>query len=220
MRTMRKYLTEEEQKLLLSTVKQYRDVLARRDYACMRLLKDTGFRIGEFTLMTVNSALMALKVGYIHIPREHRKGKKSHHDKYVTEPVREALIDLLDIRREMGYTETDGDVPLVMSRKHGGMTVRAYQQRVAHWAKEAGIPGNVSPHWFRHTRAMNIMRKSHSKDPRSIVQAELGHSSIQSSGIYTGISKEDLIKALEEIDGTKPIRKRNVKRIYEGRAQA
>lgn len=218
MRAMKKYLTEEEQKLLLSTPKKYSHVAARRDYAWMRLLTDTGFRIGELQKMTVATALMALKVGYIHIPREHRKGKKSPHEKLVTQPVREALTDLLDIRREMGYLDT-GEVPLIMSRKHCGMTVRAFQQRVAYWAKEAGLPEHISPHWFRHTRAMNIMRRSTSKDPRGLVQAELGHASIQSSGIYTEISKEDLAKALEEVDGTKPIRKRQVRGIYEARAQ-
>lgn len=221
MRTMKRYLTEDEQRLLLSTPKKFNHVVARRDYAWMRLLTVTGFRIGELQKLTVATALLALKVGYIHIPREHRKGKKSPLEKYVTQPVRESLIDLLDIRREMGYTDT-GDVPLVMSRKQGGMTIRAFQQRVAYWAQAAGIASNVSPHWFRHTRAMNIMRKSTSNDPRGIVQAELGHASIQSSGIYTEMTKEDLALALEEIDGKPSIRKRQVEkmmaRLYEGRA--
>ena len=216
---LKRYLTEEEQRLLLSTPKKHSDVIARRDYAWIRLLRDTGFRITEFSLMTVLDAQTALNVGYIYIPKLHRKGKRADHSKLVTQPVRAALLDLLDIRREMGYADTL-DAPLVMSRKHGRMGVRAYQQRVAHWAQLAGIPGNVSPHWLRHTRAMNIMRRTTSNDPRGIVQAELGHASIASSGIYTAISREDLQKALEEVDGKWPIRKRNVKRAYERRAAA
>jgi site-specific recombinase XerC len=211
---IKKYFTEEEQKLLLSTAGKLRDVIARRDSAWMRLLINTGFRIKEFSLLSVETALMALKVDYIHIPREHRKGQKRHHDKLVTQPVREALIELLEIRREMGYTDTG---PLVMSRKHGAMTIRAYQQRVAYWAKVAGIPGNCSPHWFRHTRAMNIMRRSTSNDPRGIVQAELGHLNISSSSIYTEISREQLASELQEIDGVH-LKKRQVRRAYEGRA--
>jgi site-specific recombinase XerC len=219
----KRYFTEQEQKLLLSKLKSLSDVIARRDYAWVRLLIVTGFRVGELSLLTVNTALIALKVGYIHIPREHRKGKKQHHDKLVTQPVREALIDLLDIRREMGYTDT-GEVPLIMSRKHTGMTVRAFQHQVAHWAREVGIPGNPSPHWFRHTRAMNIMRRSTSNDPRGIVQAELGHGSIASSGIYTQMTREDLERHLQEIDGKPSIRKRQVEKmmanLYEGRVPA
>jgi site-specific recombinase XerD len=214
---MKRYFTEDEQRQLLAAPKSCSDVLARRDYAWMRLLKDTGFRITEFSLMTVLDALTALKTNYIFIPRAHRKGKKRDHTKLVTQPVREALIDLLDIRREMGYPD-ELDEPLVMSRKHGGMSVRAYQERVAHWAAVAGIPGKCSPHWFRHTRAMNIMRRTTSSDPRGIVQAELGHASIASTGIYTTVSREQLETALEEVDGRKPIRKRAVRREYARRA--
>lgn len=216
MTVMKKYLTEEEQTLLLSTVKQYSDVLARRDYAWIRLLKDTGFRVTEFSLMTVRSALTALNVGYIYIPREHRKGKKKDHTKLVTNVVREALLDLLDIRREMGYLD-EGDVPLMMSRKNVAMSVRAFQHRIAYWARHAGIPGHVSPHWLRHTRAMNIMRRSTSNDPRGIVQAELGHSTIQSSGVYTQLSREALHLALQEIDGSPKLRKRDVRKLHAGR---
>lgn len=213
---LKRYMTEEEQKTLLSTVKQYSNVLARRDHAWMRLLKDSGFRIQEFSKITVRTALVALQINYIHIPRAHRKGKKRDHEKLVTEPVREALLDLLDIRREMGYYD-EGDVPLVMSRKGEGMTVRAYQHAVRKWARAAGIPGNVSPHWFRHTRAMNIMRRTTARDPRGIVQAELGQASISSTSIYTGITREDLQEALNEVDGSKPIRKRSARREYERR---
>jgi site-specific recombinase XerC len=216
---LKRYMTEEEQRTLLSTVKQYSDVLARRDHAWMRLLKDSGFRIQEFSKITVRTALVALQINYIHIPRAHRKGKKRDHEKLVTEPVREALLDLLDIRREMGYHD-EGDVPLVMSRKGEGLTVRAYQHAVRKWARAAGIPGNVSPHWFRHTRAMNIMRRTTARDPRGIVQAELGQASISSTSIYTGITREDLKQALDEVDGRKPIRKRNARREYERRAGA
>jgi len=216
---LKHYLTEDEQKTLLGTVKRYTDVLARRDYAWIRLLRDTGFRITEFSLITVNTALVSLQTGYIYIPREHRKGKKRDHSKLVTEPVRAALLDLLDIRREMGYLD-DGDVPLVMSRKHVGMSVRAFQHRLAQWARDAGIQGNVSPHWMRHTRGMNIMRRTQAKDPRGIVQVELGHSTISSTGVYTGVTREDLEQALREVDGAPSIRKRDVRREYQRRAAA
>jgi site-specific recombinase XerC len=214
---MKRYFTEDEQRMLLAAPKSCSDVLARRDYAWMRLLKDTGFRITEFSLMTVLDALTALNTNYILIPKAHRKGKKRDHTKLVTQPVREALTDLLDIRREMGYLD-ELDAPLVMSRKHGRMSVRAYQERVKHWAAVAGISGNCSPHWFRHTRGMNIMRRTTSNDPRGIVQAELGHANIASTGIYTSVSREQLEAALEEVDGRKPIRKRDVRREYARRA--
>lgn len=219
MNIMKRYLTEQEQTRMLQTCGKLRDVIARRDHAVMRTLIHSGFRITEFSLLTVATAKEALKSNYLFIPRASRKGKKQDLTKLVTHPLRESLSDLLNIRREMGY-EDIGDAPLVMSRKGVRMTVRAYQQRVAYWTKQSGIPGKVSPHWLRHTRAMNIMRRSTSNDPRGIVQAELGHASISSTSIYTEISREHLEEQLAVIDGVKPTRKRDVKKLYEGRVAA
>ncbi|MTD32435.1 tyrosine-type recombinase/integrase [Paludibacterium denitrificans] len=60
---------------------------------------------------------------------------------------------------------------------------------------------NVTPHFFRHTRAMNIMRSSEADDPRGIVQKALGHSTVATTGIYTEPSREDIEATLEAIDG-------------------
>ncbi|MEN6629292.1 MAG: tyrosine-type recombinase/integrase [Sulfuricella sp.] len=218
---MNRYLTEDEQRLLLSTVKQFADVYATRDFAWMRLLINSGLRIGEFSKVTVGDGIQALKTGYLFIPKNRRKGKpesRRDHSVLVTQPVREALLDLLGLR--------DGaelDEALVISRKSGsrgwaGLSVRAFEQRTAYWAKLAQLPAGVSPHWFRHTRAMNIMHNTTSKDPRGVVQATLGQASISSTSVYTGITKEDLESALHEVDGKKVFRKRDMRRVYEGRA--
>lgn len=236
MNVMKRYLTEEEQARLLKTINQYAASDAKRDYAWIRLLLSTGMRIGEFSQLTVGDAITALQTGYIFIPKEHRKGwnrtaklcqngqeriakPPKDHTVYVTQPVRESLQALLVVRIELDYQE-DHDAPLVMSRKHGPLSIRAYQQRVTYWAKQAGLPDGISPHWFRHTRAMNIMHKTTSNDPRGIVQATLGHASIASTGIYTQVSREQLQASLEEVDGVRPLRKRDMRKVYEGRAQA
>lgn len=216
MEVMRRYLTEEEQSRLLKTVGQYAGPIPRRDGACMRLLAGTGMRLNELVTCTVGDAMAALENGYLFVPRERRKGGRKDHSYLVTEPVRQALQDLLAVRSTLGHAP-DPAAPLVMSRKHAGMSARGFQQRVAYWAGVAGIQARVSPHWFRHTRAMNIMRRSTSHDPRGVVQAALGHSSIGSTGIYTRISKEDLAAALQEVDGARGLRKRDMRRAYERR---
>lgn len=217
MKIMKRYLTEGEQSQLLSAPKKLLDVLAQRDYAWMSLLNLTGFRVKEFSLLTVGAAQEALKLGYLYIPREHRKGKRSDHSKLVTQPVREMLLKLLQLREQMGYINQP-DAPLVMSRNMKAMSVRSYQARVAYWAVQAGLPKGISPHWFRHTRAMNIMSRTTSNDPRGIVQAELGHSSIGSTSIYTAVTREALAKSLNEVDGGR-IRKRAVRKSMTGGVQ-
>ncbi|MBU1692314.1 MAG: tyrosine-type recombinase/integrase [Gammaproteobacteria bacterium] len=213
---MKRYLTDPEQKKLLSTIRQFADVPARRDSAWVSLLISTGMRVGEFSRMTVGDARAALRTGYIFIPREHRKGQRADHEVLVTVPVRAALEQLLEIHCNVDGGGED-DSPLVLSRKGCALTIRAYQQRVELWSKMAGLPEGVSPHWFRHTRAMNIMRKTTSNDPRGIAQAALGHVSIGSTAIYTATSREDLEKALNEVDGAGRVRLPQLRKEYEGR---
>lgn len=212
--TMYRYLTEAQQRQLVGTLKALSSLQARRDLAWITLLRDTGMRIGEFSRMDVGDARLALQSGWLFIPREHRKGKRSDHSVPVTRTVREALAALLGFQREMGGSGAD-DEPLVLSRKHQRMSVRAYQERVAHWCRAAGF--EASPHWLRHTRAMNIMRKTTSRDPRGIVQAALGHASISSTGIYTRVTKEQLRAALDEVDGTRAMARGGLRKAWEER---
>ena len=219
MNVMKRYLTEAQQGELLRTINKHAGLLARRDSAWTRLLQSTGMRLHELVTMTVGDAESALRTGHVFVPKERRKGYSrgtaKDHSYLVTEPVRRALLDLLAVRREQGHADIMS-APLVMSRKHVGVTARAFEQRCAMWAELAGLGEKVSPHWFRHTRAMNIMRRSTSHDPRGVVQAALGHASIASTGIYTQITKEDMDAALREVDGQPRLRKRALRRAYEG----
>lgn len=76
-------------------------------------------------------------------------------------------------------THNNGDRTLSRKRVHG--IVRQAAQRV-------GIPGKVSPHWFRHSHA------SHSLDrgaPLSLVQQTLGHASISTTEKYLHAKPND-----------------------------
>lgn len=224
MRAFERYLTEAEQQQLLRHMHLRRaDALARRDGALMRLLLHTGMRLTETLLLTQAEALSALRTGWLFIPREHRKGKRADHTVRCTDPVKEALRDLIAARVQMQHGQTAFEhEPLVISRLGQRMTARAVQKRVKGWCAEAGIEGEVTPHWFRHTRAKNIMRRSTSNDPRGLVQAALGHASISSTGIYTEVSKEELSAQLEEVDGLGDRRKvkRDLRKGYERRNAA
>lgn len=219
MNVMKRYLTEQQQGELLRTVNAQAGLLPRRDSAWIRLLQATGMRLNELVTMTAGDAQAALKHGRLFVPKERRKGGRQDHDYLVTEPVRRALLDLLAVRREAGHDE-DPAAPLAMSRKHQGMTARAFEQRMALWSAKAGLGEKVSPHWLRHTRAMNIMRRSTSADPRGVVQGALGHASIASTGVYTRMTKEALDDALRAVDGGGRMSKRALRREYEGRAGA
>lgn len=219
-----RFLTVPEQRKLLGTLKQYSSEVARRDDAVIRLLIGSGMRISECLLNSVGDAVAALKSNYLFIPKQNRKGESCDLSVLLTRSVRRALQDLLALREG-----AEMDEALIISRNSAGrgwkaMTVRAIELRVAYWAKLAGLPEGVSPHWFRHTHAKNIMRESEAADPLRIAQLALGHTSRRSTEIYTKVDREELASALHQVDGKvngkARLRLADLRRSYQGRVQS
>lgn len=223
---MNRYLTEPEQRRLLAALKEVpaEDLLARRDAAVVRALMTSGCRIGEFSRVTLGQALESLRSGYLFIPKEHRKGKLRDHSVYLTGELRRAIKDLLAVRAEMvsgAFSESD---PLVIGRRGEALSVRSFQARMKRWAIYAALPYAFSPHWLRHTLGQNLVRHSQAKNPLGIVQARLGHASLSSTGIYTSVTREDVVHALEESEShfapRGRVTKAQLRRAYEARETA
>ena len=194
---MNHYLTDIEQAKLLATIKQYADEKAQRDYHICSALIHSGMRIGEFLRITVSDVIEALESGYLYIPAENRKGGKRDHSVYLTKGLRLDLIQLLELR---GSYEPEHY--LIAGRiDQEPMSARNMQLRVKDWAAQAGLGHlKVTPHFFRHTHAMNIIRNSTAREPLRIVKAALGHRNINTTAIYTEASREEVAAALDEID--------------------
>jgi integrase/recombinase XerD len=80
--------------------------------------------------------------------------------------------------------ETSPDDPVFRSRnrKQGGrLRPLAVLRLVRQAAKQAGIELPVSPHWFRHAHASHALDRG---APIHLVQATLGHASINTTGRY------------------------------------
>lgn len=198
---MKRYLTEAEQHLLLSAARKCREPLAQRDYHWMRLMIGTGIRVEEFSLLTLRMAEQALALGWLAVPAALRKGRKRGHEYLLTQTVKESLHALVMISRAEPQTPAQGEAPLVWGRDGHRLSVRSYQSRLKHWVHEAGLDPRVSVHWLRHTRGVNIIRRSRGKNPLKVAQEALGHSSIASTGIYTQMAREEYIAELQAIDG-------------------
>ena len=192
-----RYLTEAEEKQLFATVKSRSGLLAARDYAWMRLFRATGIRVGAMSQLTVGHARAALRSDHLELESNIQK-KGVEHRIFTTKACKRALRDLLRIRREMGYPETDGG-GLIMSRNHKPMSIRSYQARMNYWCALAELHIKASPHWFRHTVGKRIMKNSTAQDPRGIAQGVLGHRCTRSTDVYTRPDKEDIEAAMREV---------------------
>ncbi|OWY40089.1 hypothetical protein CEK28_04965 [Xenophilus sp. AP218F] len=212
--TMKRYLTPAERQQLLNAAYRINDPLAQRDYHLMSALYYSGCRIGEFLSITLADAWDALKTGYLYLPAAHRKGGKRDHSVYLTKPLRTHLVALLN----MNPSQQGGD-PLVPGRHGAPLTERAAQMRVAYWAEEAGIAMKVTPHWFRHSLAMDLLRASTAAEPLLIVKSALGHSSLNSTAMYTTPSREDLEDSMNAVAGTggQRVTKAQLRRVYSKR---
>jgi site-specific recombinase XerD len=195
-KVMERFLTPSEEKQLFSSVRANSRIEAQRDYAWILLLRMTGIRIGTLSRLTVHDAQTALVDRHLSIRAEINKGKVAYKI-YLGKQAEKALKLLLKVRRDMGYPE-QSDEPLVMSREHNGMSIRAFQERARHWGELAGLKG-FSPHWLRHTLAMRIMQQSTAKDPRGVAMSALGHKNINSTAIYTQPDKATLQRIMQEV---------------------
>lgn len=221
---MVKYWTEEEQKRLLAAPARLNSLIARRDTAWMHLLVLTGLRVAEFSQLSVAAVESALATGWLFIPKQHRKKKKGKSidlEKLVTVELRRWLVEALAVHREMGGAGA-GDAPLVLTGEGERLSVRSYQARVKHWCRAAGMRAG-SPHWFRHTRAMNIVRRTTCVDAARlmlVVTSELGHADPRSASVYVGLSKEDLAAAAAQADGATRMTRKAARKYYDVRRPA
>lgn len=198
----KRYLTEIEQARLLKAAGRTTGALAKRDYHWMHVLMLTGMRIHEFSLLSRKMVQLAMATGWLVIPKELRKGKRTGNEHLITQALREHLEGLLEVHKAVALEREASDAaPLVWGRKGDeSLSVRSYQDRLKIWLKAAELDMRVSPHWMRHTRAMNIVRRCRGDSKQKVVQQNLGHASIASSGVYIALSREEYEQSMQEAD--------------------
>ncbi len=203
----KRYLTELEQSRLLLGVSKVADPLAQRDFHWIGALILTGMRVQEFSRLTVPMVQQALASGWLVSPKAHCKGGKRSNEYLVTAQLRTHLVALVKLSQELGAgcAVPDAGQPLVWGRnlagQAGALSVRSYEARLKEWAVHALLDARISPHWLRHTRGMNIMRRSRGNNPLKVAQIALNHRSLKSTGIYLDMSREEFERELQLVDG-------------------
>jgi len=180
------YLTGEEiQSLLSAALNQRVAYNAFRDYAIVAVLVFTGLRRGELLRLEVGDVDLAGMTVRV----RHGKGGKSRIVPLVEEVV-EALRDWLAFRRTKGHE-------YLLTTVHGN---RVWPSRLqAIWKRilqRSGItrPG-VTLHTLRHSMATLLLQSG--KADLVAIQHLLGHSRLDTTGIYLHVAPGQLRGAVE-----------------------
>jgi integrase/recombinase XerD len=111
----------------------------------------------------------------------------------MTQNVNQILLDYLKNNREF-LMRGPTDSLLINDRGKRPSRVDIWRW-LASWSIKAGFSDPISPHQFRHGCATSLLESG--ADLRSI-QMLLGHSSIQTTQIYTNVTTQNLVKTVDE----------------------
>ncbi|MDF5731485.1 MAG: tyrosine-type recombinase/integrase [Rhizonema sp. PD38] len=162
-RLAERILTEAEVQLVINAA------LNKRDRTIIRLLYFAGLRVSELCTLKWRDLKTRGDAGQITV---FGKGDKTR-----TVLVGKSVwLSIGDLREDACK-----DDPVFVSGKGGHLCRSMVFHIVKNAAKRAGIEGNASPHWLRHSHA------SHSLDrgaPIHLLQKTLGHSSVAITEMY------------------------------------
>jgi site-specific recombinase XerD len=165
----------------------------RRDAVLLSLLYDTGTRVQELINLSVRDVRLAS-------PSQIRVTGKGRKTRIV--PLMDSTVALL-----RGYVEEQGltdpehmDKPLFPNRRGGRLSRSGVRYLVAKYTERAGaaeaglaLP-TVSPHTFRHSKAMHLLQ---SGNPLVVIRDFLGHADLKSTEVY---ARSDLDMKRQALD--------------------
>lgn len=184
-------LTRKEIHGLLTVAGQSPHGFAKRNYALIQLMLQSGMRIGEVVQLQKHDLVLQERSGYVKVVDG--KGHKFR-EIPLNAAVRNALNKYFETREDMSPEDR-----VFIGKRGTPQTIRGIQkilQSVARRANITRIP--VSAHTLRHTFATNYLNAN----PGALVALAtlLGHDSLNTTAIYTRASREDLSESVEKSD--------------------
>jgi site-specific recombinase XerD len=187
------YLSLDAMKLLLS-LPDTATKAGRRDAVLLSLLYDTGARVQELCDLVVSD----IKIQRIATIKLTGKGNKSR-----IVPLMNPMSNLLSqYLQENGLNQAHASAyPVFFNRSRGKLTREGIAYIVAKYMGEAKtvspelFPEKVSPHCFRHSKAMHLLQSGVNL---IYIRDLLGHVDVKTTEIYARIDGEMKRKALEK----------------------
>lgn len=178
-----------------------------RDLFFMILLYDTGARDSEMLGLHPADVVIKGASPYVII---HGKGEKIR-----TVPIMaETKLHFQSYIKRFGLDASDNATPLFYTELHGARcrmsddNVARFIDKYAALARKDSdeVPENVTPHMFRHSRALHLYQKG---IPLPLISEWLGHSDMETTLIYAYADTEMKRTAMDKAaDGNHPLRKK------------
>ena len=188
-KTLPRPLTVQQIDELLEQPSKRKTPEAQRDQAMLELVYATGLRVTELVSLDLESIALDPKS-----PSARCLGKGA---KERTVPIHEhafrALVAYLDEGRPK-LVKAKKEAALFVNRRGDRLTRQGFWLILKQYAKDAGIPGSVTPHSLRHSFATHMLRGG---APLRSVQELLGHANISTTQVYTQITDEHVRRVYE-----------------------
>lgn len=177
-----------EQIKVLLTPNEKKEIYASRNQCIILLLLYTGMRVSECSGLNLDD----LDLNECTV-RVFGKGKKERMVFFMPSLLK-YLNEYIEKHRKILLNGNTLEA-LFINSKGTRLTTRAIEEILNNRAKQAKTPFKVTPHMLRHTFATNLLNN---EVDLKIVQELLGHSSLQTTQIYTHVSKERLKKVYQK----------------------
>jgi integrase/recombinase XerC len=156
----------------------------KRDLAIIELIYSSGLRVSEAVNVNLND--FEDNKNFLRVLGKGSKTRLVPVGRYAQNAINNWVVD-----REKLSTN---DNALFVNLRGNRISTRSVQERIKNIAIMQGLPP-VNPHMLRHSFATHLLESS--GDLRSI-QELLGHSSLSTTQIYTGLDYQHLIKVYEK----------------------
>jgi site-specific recombinase XerD len=154
-----------------------------RDRAILELAYGAGLRASELVSVDLNSVDLSRRE--VHVKGKGNKERAAVFGQVCADALRTYVA---------GHREAEpGEKALFVNPKGRRLSARSIQNIIKKWAREAGLPDDVSPHTLRHSFATHLLDGG--ADLKTVQQL-LGHESLATTQIYTHISIERLREAV------------------------
>lgn len=183
------FLSEHEINELLDSTKKRVDDLRYRDSALLELMYATGMRCQETIDLKISDIDFSERT-----LRIKGKGGKERIVPF-SKTAKKAVEDYLAHSRNILLGKNEDTGHLFLTNRGTSISPRGLEKIVEECAKKVGFTLKVHPHMIRHTFATELLNNG--ADLRTI-QEFLGHSSIQTTAIYTHVTYKDLKETYEK----------------------